>query len=173
MVYFEFVISDHFCITSERCSIFSFCLLSSAVYLHLHIGLLLLSSAFCILLLLHLLSSVFCLLSSVFYLLSSAYHLPSSAFCLLSDVPVCESNILILGKSNHSSKIQVGQGQISRSLCGRPARREDGLRRSIFSTSFYTVENFNHFGDIVHTSIDPVQQRWPPSISASVLLSVL
>ena len=39
--------------------------------------------------------------------------------------------------------------------------------------SFYTVENFNCLGDIIHASTEPVQLRWPLSISVSAKFSVL
>ena len=81
---FAFFFTFTFCLLSSVFGLLStvFYLLSSAIYLHLHIGLLLLSSVFC---------------------------LPSSVFRLLSYVTVCESNILILGKSNHRRKYKLAR----------------------------------------------------------------
>ena len=39
--------------------------------------------------------------------------------------------------------------------------------------SFYTVESFSCYGDIVLTSTDPVQLRWPQCNSASDLIAKL
>ena len=73
----------------------------------------------------------------------------------------------MLRKYNYiTKKSKCGWGEIlDNSLCGgMPAEKlgHDG----IFLTSFCMVESFHRPGDIVHTSIDPIELPWAPYISA-------
>ena len=53
------------------------------------------------------------------------------------------------------------------------AHREAGSRQNNFFTCFYMLKSFNCFRDIVYTSTEPVQLRWPGCNIASDFISVL